>query len=1115
MIIMNRNEDASTLSLKFPKGSNNHPKCNFVDSVKQNTYRSLNDAQLHPTDSHGKTGKYKIIRTIGQGNFAKVKLAIHLLTGREVAIKMIDKVKMYKNCKEKLIREVKVIKSISHPNIGEIYEYLLKNGRMSEADARSKFRQILSAVQYCHRKHIVHRDMKAENLLLDCQNDIKLADFGFANNFDPTSQLDTFCGSPPYAAPELLNGEKYIGPEVDVWALGVILYLLVSGSLPFEAPNLKELHRRITHCDYRVPYFMSTNCEKILKRMLVIDPMKRSCLEDLMTDPWINIGYEGDPLRPYIESPENYNDPLRIALMTEIGFKNDELRETFEKHLFNNVRATYLLLGDKETQHRIAEKLISIMTMSLINNSRPEEDVQNKDGKQAVQQSSVLEIDEKPDAKSEPITKDATSVPTSTSNVEDKPVDQPGSDHQNDSPIASDANSRETVAPTTKYLDSKGASDSSSCPLETANTECERMNERSCKTSNGLRRIHASSLYENTEGNENEKVIICKTENDGGNGTRDAEFVNQFKNMNSYLPNRLKRHFIIDRAHTAIPDSSECRVKQNLIHTTDQLPEWENLPYDQTGRATVPVIIYQEESPYFNENTTESSNNNNDLNNCEEEILKPCNSQCARWPRVKYQESNSNSATHQSISHNSDLLTRQQQETGQDHHQQSGSIQVNSSNHNEPKSVAKTNSKIIFFQKEGKQIYYRSPASKTISPGKFPRRINLTRQLINSNNNEKGNQSNESQQSKMITEHVTNHDKVLSYQNQAIKSCEYNKSCQTAQNGYDNSNYLNNDHEINKLGPSQTNSSRSGKNNNVFRRKSEVYICRIGDLTEIKPSENSGNVPNRNSYYENCSQSFEKQTQHNKKPLLSSVCVFKEEISQTEIPEKALVWMPNKNPVNREVTARKSAMKPQDLRSNIHYQESGNNVIDKNDSRMRYVHCSNGYTDKRDINQYRNTESSQKNHNSLINNVLNNNSHDHLQLQKPGRLNWAYGIAIRNTNLKILLHTLNKVVEKNHIDYVRLNPYCILCTHVNHHHNHMKSNNNQTIKNSSQINYGKRHTDSNKKTSSLKWEIEVVHLPRFQTYGIRFKPIDGDLIQYRSIEKSLTIQLVQAMNDSA
>ncbi|RTG83099.1 MAP/microtubule affinity-regulating kinase [Schistosoma bovis] len=119
----------------------------------------------------------------------------------------------------------------------------------------------------------------AENLLLDYQNNIKLADFGFANHFNATSLLDTFCGSPPYAAPELLNGEKYIGPEVDVWALGVILYLFISGSLPFEASNLKELHKRITQCDYRIPYFMSTKCELIIKRMLEIDPIKRSCLE--------------------------------------------------------------------------------------------------------------------------------------------------------------------------------------------------------------------------------------------------------------------------------------------------------------------------------------------------------------------------------------------------------------------------------------------------------------------------------------------------------------------------------------------------------------------------------------------------------------------------------------------------------------------------------------------------------------------------------------------------------------------------------------------------------------------------------------------------------------------
>lgn len=206
-------------------------------------------------------GRYKLLRTLGRGNFAKVKLAEHVTTHKEVAVKVIDKTVLNEACLKKLHREVEVMKMLDHPNIiklyevieserriylviefaqnGELFEYLVKCGRFKEKDARLKFRQIISAVQYCHSKNVVHRDLKAENLLLDAQYNIKIADFGFSNFYAPHKKLDTFCGSPPYAAPELFRGQKYAGPEVDVWSLGVILYTLVSASLPFDAHNLR------------------------------------------------------------------------------------------------------------------------------------------------------------------------------------------------------------------------------------------------------------------------------------------------------------------------------------------------------------------------------------------------------------------------------------------------------------------------------------------------------------------------------------------------------------------------------------------------------------------------------------------------------------------------------------------------------------------------------------------------------------------------------------------------------------------------------------------------------------------------------------------------------------
>uniref|UniRef100_G3NLQ4 non-specific serine/threonine protein kinase n=1 Tax=Gasterosteus aculeatus aculeatus TaxID=481459 RepID=G3NLQ4_GASAC len=297
------------------------------------------------------------------GNFAKVKLARHILTGRE------------------LFREVRIMKILNHPNIvklfevietertlylvmeyasgGEVFDYLVAHGRMKEKEARSKFRQIVSAVQYCHQKHIVHRDLKAENLLLDADMNIKIADFGFSNEFTMGNKLDTFCGSPPYAAPELFQGKKYDGPEVDVWSLGVILYTLVSGSLPFDGQNLKELRERVLRGKYRIPFYMSTDCENLLKRFLVLNPSKRGTLEQIMKDRWINAGFEEDELKPYIEPELDITDQKRIDVMVGMGYNLEEIQESLAKMKYDEITASYLLLGRKASEMEPSESASS------------------------------------------------------------------------------------------------------------------------------------------------------------------------------------------------------------------------------------------------------------------------------------------------------------------------------------------------------------------------------------------------------------------------------------------------------------------------------------------------------------------------------------------------------------------------------------------------------------------------------------------------------------------------------------------------------------------------------------------------------------------------------------
>ncbi|KAJ4948931.1 hypothetical protein JOQ06_020452, partial [Pogonophryne albipinna] len=313
-----------------------------------------------------------------------------------VAVKIIDKTQLNPTSLQKLFREVRIMKLLNHPNIvklfevietektlylvmeyasgGEVFDYLVAHGRMKEKEARAKFRQIVSAVQYCHQRRIVHRDLKAENLLLDADMNIKIADFGFSNEFTVGSKLDTFCGSPPYAAPELFQGKKYDGPEVDVWSLGVILYTLVSGSLPFDGQNLKELRERVLRGKYRIPFYMSTDCENLLKKLLVLNPVKRGSLEQIMKDHWMNVGHEEEELKPHIEPETDFADSTRIELMVTMGFPKDEITDSLQNTKYDEVMATYLLLGRKAPEFEGSEPLSNSI---LGQRQRPTSDINN------------------------------------------------------------------------------------------------------------------------------------------------------------------------------------------------------------------------------------------------------------------------------------------------------------------------------------------------------------------------------------------------------------------------------------------------------------------------------------------------------------------------------------------------------------------------------------------------------------------------------------------------------------------------------------------------------------------------------------------------------------------
>ncbi|KAI5608346.1 serine/threonine-protein kinase SIK2 isoform 1 [Silurus asotus] len=230
-------------------------------------------------------------------------------------------------------------------------DYLATHGRLSEAEARRKFWQILSAVEYCHERSIVHRDLKAENLLLDANMNIKIADFGFGNFFQPGQPLATWCGSPPYAAPEVFEGQKYEGPQLDIWSMGVVLYVLVCGALPFDGPSLPVLRQRVLEGRFRIPYFMTEDCEHLIRRMLVLDPAKRLALSQIRQHRWM-VQEVPSPKPQLNQQGVGEHSEQVLRLMHNLGVDQNKTVESLQNKSYNHFAAIYYLLVERLKAHR-------------------------------------------------------------------------------------------------------------------------------------------------------------------------------------------------------------------------------------------------------------------------------------------------------------------------------------------------------------------------------------------------------------------------------------------------------------------------------------------------------------------------------------------------------------------------------------------------------------------------------------------------------------------------------------------------------------------------------------------------------------------------------------------
>ncbi|KAL4499761.1 hypothetical protein ABPG72_017301 [Tetrahymena utriculariae] len=320
----------------------------------------------HSAHSIVTVGNFEIGQTIGRGTFGKVKLGIHKITNEKVAVKVLDKDKLIDSAdKKRLQREISILRKIRHPNIiqlyeiietprqlylfmeyapnGELFDYIVKRTRLSERQASKFLQQIINGIEYMSKIGVVHRDLKPENLLLDHNYNIKIVDFGLSNTYKDNEKLKTACGSPCYAAPEMVAGKPYNGLQTDIWSSGVILYAMLCGYLPFEDQNTSVLYKKIMNQDPVLPSFLSSSSKGILSGILTKDPEKRYTIQDIRLHPFCK---EREPILQGIivgvhEIPV---DQSILKQLEKYQMNVEQAEDMVKRNKHNNITSVYNLL---------------------------------------------------------------------------------------------------------------------------------------------------------------------------------------------------------------------------------------------------------------------------------------------------------------------------------------------------------------------------------------------------------------------------------------------------------------------------------------------------------------------------------------------------------------------------------------------------------------------------------------------------------------------------------------------------------------------------------------------------------------------------------------------------
>ncbi len=351
-----------------------------INNSNNNTFK-INEKMMKNFSKKKNEGQFILGKKLGEGTFGVVRVATHYLTGEKVAVKILDKKKILEETdKTRLEREIKLMKILRHPNIvhlysviqttqfiylimeyvsgKELFDYIIKKGKLQEIEACKFYQQIISGIEYLHKLKIVHRDLKPENLLLDSKKNIKIVDFGLSNMYPKNELLSTACGSPCYAAPEMINGDKYNGLLVDIWSSGIVLYAMLCGYLPFEDKDNDLLYDKICEGKFEVPNFISDLANDFLHKILNVDPRKRYNLSQIKNHPWFNL------INQKINICEGLNinlfiipiDEDLIEKMEEMNYKKDEVKKCILSNRHNHITTTYYLL----LQQKIKKGLESV-----------------------------------------------------------------------------------------------------------------------------------------------------------------------------------------------------------------------------------------------------------------------------------------------------------------------------------------------------------------------------------------------------------------------------------------------------------------------------------------------------------------------------------------------------------------------------------------------------------------------------------------------------------------------------------------------------------------------------------------------------------------------------------